>query len=190
MSDKMKPPLRQSQESRAWVTFDNDNLDISGVVPLAETDGTLKVSVSPVGANSVGKSLGSSEPTPGTNTVVYTVPAATTAHVSMVSVCNKNKAVPAQIRFAISASGGSTPGDGEWVYYDLDRFIRSERIGVLIMPQSIVPNKVKIDSDRDDPVFVKQDELQEQVQAVHASLKRLEIQAGLVTGLGLEEGDE
>jgi hypothetical protein len=111
-----------AQDSRLFITTDNTkaNIDTSSVIPLAEADGTLKVSLSPIGANQIGKALGSTEPSAGSNTVIYTVPASTTAQISLLSVCNKNAAVKAKIRLGFAAAGGSTPGDGEWVYYGLE----------------------------------------------------------------------
>lgn len=58
--------------------------------------------------------LGQSAPSATTNTTVYTVPASTTATVT-VSICNTgSSAITA--RLAVAASG--TPGASEWLEYD------------------------------------------------------------------------
>lgn len=59
--------------------------------------------------------LGQSALTATTNTTVYTVPAATTATVT-VSICNRGS-TSATVRLAVAAT--ATPGNSEWLEYDV-----------------------------------------------------------------------
>lgn len=62
--------------------------------------------------------LGSSNPSAGTNTVLYTVPARTTVEITTLSACNRG-AAEVVIRAALLASGGSSPSNAEYLYYNL-----------------------------------------------------------------------
>lgn len=63
------------------------------------------------------KVLGQSSPSATTETVLYTVPAATSAIASSVIVCNRS-AVLSTFRISI-AVGGTTTANKDYIYYDL-----------------------------------------------------------------------
>jgi hypothetical protein len=67
------------------------------------------------------KILGTAFPTGSTNTNLFTVLAAHTAQVSLLWACNQ-RLVTAKIRVGLDVSGNgtNTPGDAEWIYYDLE----------------------------------------------------------------------
>lgn len=62
------------------------------------------------------KVLGQSAPLATTETLVYTVPVATSTIVSTCTVCNRS-AAPAEFRISISLLGAAT-ADADYVYYD------------------------------------------------------------------------
>jgi len=64
------------------------------------------------------KILGQSAPNATTETALYTVPAATSAIISTLSVCNR-AATPATFRLSFDQGGGGT-STKDYVYYDLE----------------------------------------------------------------------
>lgn len=63
------------------------------------------------------KKLGESAPSAATATTLYTVPGATTAAVSFISVANRS-AVATSFRLGVDV-GGSGDTDSQWSYYDV-----------------------------------------------------------------------
>lgn len=66
------------------------------------------------------KILGTADPAATTNTNLYTVPAATSTLVTMLSAANRSAITPVAIRIGIDVGGGgtNTPGTSEWIYFD------------------------------------------------------------------------
>lgn len=112
---------RQSvQDSRLVATTDNAraNVEITSVIPLAEIDGTLRAAVVPIHGGAVGKLLGTSAPSAGSNQILYAVPATTTTNITMLTVCNR-LSQEVKVRLALLSGGGSSPADSEYVYFDV-----------------------------------------------------------------------
>lgn len=63
------------------------------------------------------KNLGQAAPLATSETVLYTVPAATSAIASSLTVCNRS-ASPDKFRFSVSVGGGAT-ATKDYLYYDL-----------------------------------------------------------------------
>lgn len=74
--------------------------------------------------------LGQSAPSATTNTTVYTVPASTTATVT-VSICNRGTSA-ITTRLAVANTG--TPGNSEWLEYDASIAANGvlERTGIVV----------------------------------------------------------
>lgn len=65
------------------------------------------------------KILGTAAPSATTNTNLYTVPSATSAVVSTISVCNRDGANPATYRIA-TRPAGATIANNHYVTYDVE----------------------------------------------------------------------
>jgi hypothetical protein len=85
------------------------------------------------------KILGQSSPLATTETILYTVPAATSAVCSSISICNRG-ATQTSFRVSISQGGGAT-ANKDYLYYDVtlagnDTFIAT--IGISLATTDVV----------------------------------------------------
>lgn len=115
----MSSAKKQFADNRVFVTTDNNNIDISSVIPLAETDGTLRISQVETYGDGTPKILGTANPAAATNTALYNVAAATVAKVTMISAANRSTS-PVKIRIGVDVGGNgtNTPTDAEWIFYN------------------------------------------------------------------------
>lgn len=97
--------FQAANDGRLVLTTDNDNLDISSVIALAETDGTLKVSVNSAGA-AVGKLLAQDDATP-VQAAVYTVPASKRAVIEKIVMLNRDSVIRSVVFLGVSIGGGA-----------------------------------------------------------------------------------
>jgi hypothetical protein len=86
------------------------------------------------------KVLGQSVPTATTLTTLYTVPAATSAVISSIVVCNQNSSTTIRFRVSI-AIGGAADATSQYLYYDLpllnnDTFIAT--VGISLAATDVV----------------------------------------------------
>lgn len=104
---------RTSEETRLWGTSDNTNLDISDLVLLLGSDGTLLVRENTADGEPTKKILGSAVPAASTETTIYTVPASTNTTVEQIVITNKSGATTFNLGIAV---GGGSIGAAEFLF--------------------------------------------------------------------------
>ncbi len=115
---KVVPQLANLREgvgsSKPFVSQQTKTQNIGGTVTLDKVYGVSE----PGGIHLI---LGTSNPSGGTNTNLFTVLAAHTCNLSLLWACNR-RSIPAKIRVGLDTAGNGTnsPSDAEWVYYELE----------------------------------------------------------------------